>query len=86
MSKSKKDIQLPHGVQAIGLSEEQVARNWGISPNLFAKLRRESPHLFPKPRRLNNRKVYSRIEAEEKFHQLPMWEDDDSNADEWSVD
>ena len=88
MTRSKSDIHLPQGVQAIGLTEEQVARSWGISPTQFAELRRKNPELFPRARRAGNRKLYSRIETEEKFHQLPLWEDDeiDADTDEWSVD
>jgi hypothetical protein len=80
----KKDIQLPHGVRAIGLSPQQAAIFWGISPNHFAQIEREQKDLLPKARRLGNRKLYSEIELEQKFHELPFW-DDSGNDDEWAV-
>ena len=88
MTRSKKEIQLPQGTQAIGLSEEQFARSWGISPSQIRELRRLNPDLLPRARRAGTRKLYSRTEAEEKFHQLPFWDEDESDGgaeDEWSV-
>jgi hypothetical protein len=90
MTIAKKDILLPPGVQAVGLTEEQVARLWGISPAQFAELRRHKPDLVPKARRIGGRKVYSYNESVEKFHQLPWWDDDESGVDadtddEWGV-
>ena len=88
MTRSKKNIQLPQGVQAIGLTEEQFARSWGLSPSQIAELRRVNPDLLPRARRAGKRKLYSRIEAEEKFHQLPFWDEAESDGgaeDEWSV-
>jgi predicted DNA-binding transcriptional regulator AlpA len=88
MTIAKKDILLPTGVQAVGLSEDQVAHLWGISPSQFAELKRNNPELLPRPRRLGNRKVYSWIESVETFHNLPFWDDDGAAGldNEWGVD
>ena len=88
MTIAKKDICLPDGVQAVGLTENQVACLWGISPSQFAELKRKNPELLPRARRAGSRKVYSRIESEETFHKLPFWDEDEGAADlddEWSV-
>jgi hypothetical protein len=82
MTISKKDIQLSPGVRTIGLSEYEAAKVWGISPTQFAKI---DGALKPRARRLGDRKVYSRIELEAKFHELPFWDDDVCPGDEWSV-
>jgi hypothetical protein len=76
MTRKKIEILLPEGVLAIGLSEEQVAKSWGVSPDQFRSLRAEHPEVVPKARRLGNRKVYSRIEIEDAFHRLPHWDED----------
>ena len=88
MTIAKKDICLPDGVQTVGLTEDQVARLWGISPSQFAELKRKNPELLPRARRAGSRKVYSRIESEETFHKLPFWDEDEGAADpddEWGV-
>ena len=88
MTIAKKDISLPDGVQAVGLTENQVACLWGISPSQFAELKRKNPELLPRARRAGSRKVYSRIESEETFHKLPYWNEDEGAAasdDEWDV-
>jgi hypothetical protein len=85
MTIRKKEVVLPIGVQAIGLSEQQAAAYWGITPSLFARLEREQNHCFPRPRKAGDRKLYSRIELEEKFHQLPYWDDDGDCNDDWGV-
>jgi hypothetical protein len=82
----KKDIQLPQGVRAIGLSPQQAAIFWGISPNHFTQIERERSNLLPKARRLGNRKLYSESELEQKFHELPFWDEDGDDSDEWAVD
>jgi hypothetical protein len=88
MTIAKKDIALPTGVQTVGLSEDQVACLWGISPSQFAELKRKTPELLPRARRIGSRKVYSRIESEETFHKLPFWDDEKEGGadDEWGVD
>ncbi len=88
MTIAKKNIFLPTGVQTVGLSEDQVACLWGISPSQFADLKRKNPELLPRARRIGSRKVYSRMESEEIFHKLPFWDDekDAGTDDEWGVD
>jgi hypothetical protein len=87
MTSKKRDIQLPQGVKAIGLSPQQAASVWGISPNHFTQIEREQQHLLPRARRVGNRKLYSESELKQKFHELPFWDDEDrDNGDEWGVD
>jgi hypothetical protein len=89
MTIAKSNICLPSGVQAVGLTEVQVAGLWRISPSQFAELRRHNPDLVPKARRIGGRKVYSYAESVDKFHQLPFWDDESGVAadtdDEWGV-
>jgi hypothetical protein len=85
MTTSKSEIGLPPGVQAMGLSEEEAARFYGVSPSTFATLDRA---LKPRARRVGNCKRYSRAEAEEAFHRLPFWEPDHDGgaSDELTID
>jgi hypothetical protein len=82
MTIKKKEIALPPGVITLGLTEQELARNWGVSPTQLAEL---DPKYKPQPRRIGGRKVYSRIEAEVKFHELPFWDESAHSDDEWSV-
>jgi hypothetical protein len=82
MTKRKSDIQLPNGMKAIGVSQEQAAISWGISPSQFAGLERD---MIPRPRRAGNRKVYSVAELEQKFLELPFWDEDAVSDDDWQV-
>jgi len=83
MTIRKKDIQLPPGVQTIGLSEYEAAKVWGVSPTQFAKI---DDSIKPRARRLGERKLYSRVELEAKFHELPFWDEDQSGGEHaWSV-
>jgi hypothetical protein len=85
VSKKKNSIQLPEGIQVIGLSQEQAARCWGVSPNHFTTLEKMTG-LVPRARRAGDRKLYSWIELQEGFHKLPFWNDEgDDPEDEWRV-
>ncbi|MBX7132909.1 MAG: hypothetical protein K1X67_09560 [Fimbriimonadaceae bacterium] len=76
MTTAKKNIALPQGAFVLGLSEAEIARAYGISQNQFAKLDRR---FKPRARRAGNRKLYSAIEAERLFHELPFWDEEDDN-------
>lgn len=78
MTQKKSDIHLPEGVAQLGLTEAEVAKMWGVSPNQFARL---PAHLKPVARRLGQRKLFSRIESEQMFHQQPEWVEDE----QWDV-
>jgi hypothetical protein len=85
MTRRKKEVELPQGACAIGLTQEQAAGVWGISPTLFARLEKENSDLIPPARRVGNRKLYSRVELEQKFHALPYWDEPENDDDEWRV-
>lgn len=82
MTTRKQDIILPPGVATVGLSEQELARVWGISPTQLADL---DPKLKPLARRVGGRKLYSYIEAMQRFHELPLWNTADANDDEWRL-
>jgi hypothetical protein len=82
MTAKKKEIILPEGVHTMGLSEQEAAKVYGLSPSAFSAL---DPRFKPRARRAGDRKLFSRIETEEMFHRLPFW-DEGSLSDSWSID
>lgn len=89
MTTRKKDISLPPGVQAMGLSEIEAARFYGLSPTAFAAL---DSRYKPRPRRAGDRKIFVRTELESSIMELPYWDEGSgpgkgqNGGDEWSVD
>jgi hypothetical protein len=77
----KNNIVLPPGIATVGISETELARVWGISPTQLSEL---DQSYKPRARRVGKRKLYSYVEAQAKFHELPFWDEQDSN-DEWRV-
>lgn len=70
----------------MGLSEAEAARVYGLSQSAFAAL---DPKYKPRPRRAGDRKLYSRIELEASFMELPYWDEGEggrTDDDEWSMD
>ncbi len=66
----------------MGLSEIEAAKVYGLSPSAFACL---DAKFKPRARRAGERKLYSRIEVEEMFHRLPLWDESETPGDEWSI-
>ena len=60
---------LPHGCLPRGLSREQAAAYIGVGVTTFDAMVADGR--MPKPRRINGRKVWDRIELDLYFAELP---------------
>lgn len=73
----RRDI-LPLPLPPRGLSRVEAARYVGISPTLFDQMVGDCR--MPKPKRINARKVWDRLELDESFVMLPSEGEADSNS------
>jgi predicted DNA-binding transcriptional regulator AlpA len=69
---------LPLSLPPRGLSREQAAAYWGISPGTFDKLVDDGR--APSPKLINSRKVWDRLALDLAFDALP-----DKQSSEWEV-
>ncbi len=65
----------------IGLSESEAARHVGFGPTRFRELVKDG--VFPKPRRIGKRVLWSRLELETAFHSIPA--DEAERENEWDT-
>lgn len=74
---------LPMSLPPRGLSRVEAAEYIGISPSLFDEM--VDDFRMPKPRMLNKRRVWDRIELDRSFDRLPHdGPDGGKDSDEWS--
>jgi predicted DNA-binding transcriptional regulator AlpA len=66
--KTRKNV-LPHSLAPRGLSRVEAAAYVGISPSLFDTMVKEGR--MPKPKRINSRAVWDRVEVDLAFDDLP---------------
>lgn len=76
----RQDI-LPRSLPPIGLSRETAAAFIDVSPSKFDEMVKDGR--MPKPKRIDARRVWSRIAIEKAFARLPGDEEDEE--DEWSA-
>jgi predicted DNA-binding transcriptional regulator AlpA len=60
---------LPLSLPPRGLTREQAAAYWSISPTLFDSLVADGT--APRPRKLGRRNVWDRLELDQSFDSLP---------------
>lgn len=81
MTKANRQNILPISLPPIGLSREMAAAFIGVSPSKFDEMVKDGR--MPKPKRIDSRRVWSRIAIEKAFARLPGDEDDED--EEWEV-
>ncbi len=69
MDLAKKHAVLPPSLPPRGLSRVQAAAYIGVSPTLFDQM--VADRRMPKPRRINTRMVWDRLQLDEAFAALP---------------
>jgi predicted DNA-binding transcriptional regulator AlpA len=62
-------LVLPHSLPPRGLSREQAAAYFGIGPSLFDRLVKDGR--APKPKQIDGRVVWDRIQLDNAFSALP---------------
>lgn len=61
---------LPYGVAPRGLNRREASAYFGVSPALFDELVRDGR--APKPRLVNSRTVWDRLQLDDAFDALPV--------------
>jgi predicted DNA-binding transcriptional regulator AlpA len=73
---------LPHSLPPRGLSREEAAGYIGVSPTLFDQM--VADRRMPKPKRINARRVWDRIQVDAAFSALPNDGEEDRADDVWA--
>jgi len=73
---------LPPNLPPLALSRDAAAQYIGVSPSKFDQLVKDGR--MPKPKRIDNRRVWDRQKIELAFQQLPG-ESEDMEANKWSA-
>jgi predicted DNA-binding transcriptional regulator AlpA len=81
MTKQNRQNILPSSLPPIGLSRETAAAYIDVSPSKFDEMVKDGR--MPKPKRIDSRRVWSRIAIEKAFARLPG--DEEAEEDEWAA-
>lgn len=81
MTKTNRPKVLPDSLPPIGLSRETAAAFIDVSPSKFDEMVKDGR--MPKPKRIDARRVWSRISVERAFARLPG--DEEIDDDMWAV-
>jgi predicted DNA-binding transcriptional regulator AlpA len=81
MATKHRDL-LPSSLPPRGLSREQAAVYVGVSPTLFDELVADGR--MPRPKRINRRLVWDRLQLDAAFSALPNEGEEDRADDPWS--
>jgi predicted DNA-binding transcriptional regulator AlpA len=73
---------LPLGLAPRGLSRVQAAAYIGVSPTLFDLM--VADRRMPRPKRINSRVVWDRIQLDAAFSALPNDDEEERAEDVWS--
>jgi len=76
----RQDI-LPRSLPPLGLRREVAAAYIDVSPTKFDQMVADGR--MPKPKLIDTRRVWSRIEVEQAFARLPGGAEDEPEEDEW---
>lgn len=79
--KPKRQDILPPSLPPLGLSREVAAAYIDVSPTKFDEMVKDGR--MPKPKQIDTRRVWSRIEIEQAFARLPGGAEDEQEDDEW---
>jgi len=74
---------LPPGVTPLGIGRRTAAQYLGVSVGLFDRMVCDGR--MPKPKQINQRKVWDTIELSIKFRELPSDDDEEISDNEWDT-